>query len=149
MQQSPKHRSILTQRQSYQHSHKSAAISHSDTDISVISVFLRLFVQFSDEACILREKDWWWGLYSGAHVRVGRSESTRTLVALDVRDLHPFIRPVKVKSQGSLGQAKEDLPSCTLTCQGSSALLPIQPRARAEETEQLQCVCVLLKILQV
>ncbi len=89
----------------------------------------------------------------GAHVRVGRPESTRTLVALDVRDLHPFIRPVKVKSQGSLGQAKEDLPKLHSHMSGELCS-PSNPASRARRNRAAPvcvcvCVCVLLKILQV
>ncbi len=78
----------------------------------------------------------------GAHVRVDRPESTRTLVALNVRDLHPFIRPVKVESQGSLGQAKEDLPKLHSHMSGELCYLS-NPASRARaETEQLQYVCL-------
>lgn len=89
----------------------------------------------------------------GAHVRVGRPESTRTLIALDVRGLHPFIRPVKVESQGSLGQAKEDLPKLHSHMSGELCYLSNPAslaRARRNRAAPVcVSVCVLLKISQV
>lgn len=141
-------------------SHKSAAISHSDTDISGISVFPRYFVKFSMKS-VSSEK------ITDGEVRLFRLIMWESVVPsrpelswLDWRDLHPFIRPVKVKSQGSLGQVKEDLPKLRSHMSGELCSFSSLPRERKHtrahtHTEHARagagpvCVYVLLKILQV
>jgi len=126
MQQSPKNTAVFW----HNDSHKSAAISHSDIDISGISVFPRYFVKFSMKS-VSSEKitDGEVGLFRlimWESVVPSRPE----LSWLDVRNLHPFIRPVKVKSQGSLGQVKEDLPKLHSHMSGKLCSFSSLPRER-------------------
>ncbi len=88
----------------------------------------------------------------GAHVRVDRPESTRTLVALNVRDLHPFIRPVKSRITRQPGSSEGGSTKAALS-HVRGALLSFQSslaRARRNRAAPVcVSVCVLMKILQV